>query len=275
MNVQTGKYSSDGQGASGSGVTYSRDSKAPKSGKAQADELQNGIYRIATFDVDRGISFNQFLVKDSKCALIHTGPAGLFGRVDKRLREIIDPVRLDYVIFLHFESDEWGGMPFLESPKARLVCSRLSSRLNLQGWDDVPLDHISVWEGDRLSLGEKNLRFLMTPHVHHWDSMMVFEETEKLLFPADLFIQPGDNKPITADPQLAESMIARYKEVGIFAHEAPVRAILPKLAHLKSRMIHPMHGSSLDSSVHVQFFRALREERFAFDGTLYGDTVPT
>jgi hypothetical protein len=28
--------------------------------------------------------------------------------------------------FLHFESDEWGGMEFLQSPKIRLVCSDLS-----------------------------------------------------------------------------------------------------------------------------------------------------
>jgi len=27
------------------------------------------------------------------------------------------------VSFLHFESDEWGGMAFLESAAAKLVCS--------------------------------------------------------------------------------------------------------------------------------------------------------
>ena len=36
--------------------------------------------------------------------------------------------------FLHFESDEWGGMEFLQSPKIRLVCSDLSSMLNLTGY---------------------------------------------------------------------------------------------------------------------------------------------
>ena len=27
--------------------------------------------------------------------------------------------KLSYVAFLHFEADEWGGMEFLEAPKAK------------------------------------------------------------------------------------------------------------------------------------------------------------
>jgi len=252
---------------------FRKDAKLPKSDRADLEELQEGIFRISTYDPQRGITFNQFVIKDSKSALIHTGPAGIFGGVDRRIREIMDPSKLRYVVFLHFESDEWGGMPFLESPAAQLVCSRLSSRLNLQGWDSVPLDHVAVWEGDRLSLGGKCLRFLMTPHVHHWDSMMVFEEATKALFPADLFIQSGQGKPVTTDRELGMSMIKRYRDTGIFAHERPVRAVLPKLERLNSAMIHPMHGSSLESSVHGEFFRVLRTEDFAYRGKLYGDAV--
>ena len=33
--------------------------------------------------------------------------------------------------FLHFESDEWEGIEYLQSPKIRLECSDLSSKLNL------------------------------------------------------------------------------------------------------------------------------------------------
>jgi hypothetical protein len=43
-----------------------------------------------------------------------------------------------------------------------------------------------------LDLGQHKLRVLETPHVHHWDSMMLFEEKTKSVFPSDLFIQPGD-----------------------------------------------------------------------------------
>jgi flavorubredoxin len=238
------------------------------------DEVQDGIYRIATFVPVYNITFNQFLLKDEKPTLVHTGPARLYNAVEKRVKEVIDLEKLRYVIFLHFESDEWGGMRFLESPSAQLVCSTLSPVLNLQGWYEAPKEHVGVWEGDTISLGKKQLRFLMTPHVHHWDSMMVFEETQKALFPSDLFLQQGDNSPVMNDPSLTQGMIEQYKSVGIFAHEKPVRDVLPKLERLHSRMIHAMHGSSLDSSVHKDFFQALRREDFGYNNYLLYTKVP-
>ena len=37
------------------------------------------------------------------------------------------------------------------------------------------------------------------PHVHHWDSMMVVENTTGSLFPSDLFIQPDDQPPVVRE----------------------------------------------------------------------------
>lgn len=85
----------------------------------------------------------------------------------EKVKEVINIEKLAYVAFLHFESDEWGGMEFLKSPKAKLVCSDLSSKLNLTGWYNVPCDHISFWDNEILKTGKRVLRFIITPHVHH------------------------------------------------------------------------------------------------------------
>jgi flavorubredoxin len=238
----------------------------PKLKESQIDEIQDGIYRIAGYIPDYGITFNQFLIKDEKPALIHTGPAPMFPSVQSRVKEVINLDKLRYVILLHFEGDEWGGMRFLNSPDAKLVCSKMSSGIGIQWWDEAPEEHIAAGDGDKLSLGKKRLRFLMTPHVHHWDSMMVFEETQKALFPSDLFLQPGERDPVTNVPALAYGMIERYRKIGIFGSEKPVRNILPRLERLHPKMIHAMHGSSLDSSVHKNFFRVLRTRKFAYRG---------
>src|SRR6266496_3913122 len=140
-------------------------------------EINNGIYRIAGFVDTFVITFNQFLIDDEKPMLIHTGPIGMYKKIEEKVKEVIPLQKLAYVAFLHFESDEWGGMAFLNASKARLVCSDLSSKLNLTGWYNVPTDHISFWDSETLKIGKKTLRFLMTPHVHHWDSMMIFEDT--------------------------------------------------------------------------------------------------
>jgi flavorubredoxin len=73
-----------------------------------------------------------------------------------------------------------------------------------------------------LKTGKKTFRFIMTPHVHHWDSMMMFEENTKSLFSSDLFIQPGQRKPVTSD-DLSKVMIQLYDIVGIFAGEEPAK----------------------------------------------------
>ena len=92
----------------------------------------------------------------------------------------------------------------------------------MTGWYEVPPDHVSFWDNEVLNTGKRTFRFIMTPHVHHWDSMMMFEETTKSLFPSDLFIQPGDNKPVISE-DLSDAMIQLYKSVGIFGSEEPVR----------------------------------------------------
>jgi flavorubredoxin len=185
-------------------------------------EINDGIYRISGFSDIFGITFNQFLINDEKPMLIHTGPIGMYKKIEEKIKEVIPLQKLTYVSFLHFESDEWGGVEFLESADAKLVCSDLSSKLNMMGWYNVPIDHISVWDNDILKTGKMQFKFIMTPHVHHWDSMMIFEENTKSLFTSDLFIQPGNNKPVISE-DISESMIILYRSAGIFASEKPVR----------------------------------------------------
>ena len=112
----------------------------------------------------------------------------------------------------------------------------------------------------------------MTPHVHHWDSMMIFEETTKSLFPSDLFIQPGDNKPVIAD-DLSEHMINLYRGAGIFASEEPVRRTTTRLVNLSPNMIFPMHGSCIDSSMFSKYSDKIMNNNFAYNGTLLGQKL--
>ena len=235
-------------------------------------EITDGIYRISGFVKEFGITFNQFLINDEKPTLIHTGPIGMYKEVEERVKEVIPLDKLSYVSFLHFESDEWGGMEFLNAPGVKLLCSDLSSKLNLTGWSSMRADHISFWDNETLKTGKKTLRFIMTPHVHHWDSMMVFEETTKSLFPSDLFIQPGENKPVESN-DLSESMIGLYRGAGIFASETPVRQTTKRLTKLNPDMVFPMHGSCIGKDMFPKYVDALMKQEFAYSGLLLGQKL--
>ncbi len=250
----------------------SRTFYSPKDVDVSISEIKDGIYRISGFVNAYGITFNQFLIDDDRPTLIHTGPIGMYDKIESKVREVIALDKLSYVAFLHFESDEYGGMQFLEAPKARLVCSDLSSKLNLTGWHNVPIDHLSFWDDETLSTGKRKFRFIMTPHVHHWDSMMMFEETTKSLFSSDLFIQPGDNRPINSE-DMSDQMIQLYRAVGIFAAEEPVRKVVKRLEKLSPSMIFPMHGSCFDNSTFPKYANALLTDSFAYSNMLLGQTL--
>ncbi|TMM18518.1 MAG: hypothetical protein E6F96_06115 [Actinobacteria bacterium] len=162
---------------------------------------------------------------------------------------------------------------FLEgAPSSALACSDASVQLNLSGWNYRGRVE-GHKDGEVIDLGEHKLRFLETPHVHHWDSMMLFEEKTKSLFPSDLFIQPGDQPPVVTET-LGSEMCGFYREMGIFAHEDPVRHVVDRIERLDPDWIHGMHGGSLPRGTIPQFVRALREDPFAYRGKVLGRELP-
>ena len=101
---------------------------------------------------------------------------------------------------------------------------------------------------------------------------MLLEETTKSLFPSDLFIQPGDQPPKVSE-KMGSEMCGFYREVGIFAHEGPVRDVVDRIERLDPEWVHGMHGGSLDRDTLPDYMRALREEPFGYQGKLLGREV--
>jgi flavorubredoxin len=243
---------------------------------ARVDEIVSGIYRISTTmgSGEAAFQFNQFLIDDERPALVHTGLHQMYDDVRAAVAQVLDPTRLAYIVLLHFEADECGGMDrFVEgAPNAVLACSAMSADINLAGWS-----YRGRVEGHRdgevVELGRHRLRFIETPHVHHWDSMMLFDETTRSVFPSDLFIQPGDQPPVVRD-DLGREMCRYYREIGIFAHEKPVRDVVDRIERLEPEWIHGMHGGSLGRETISYYVRALREQPFAYRGTLLGRELP-
>jgi flavorubredoxin len=103
--------------------------------------------------------------------------------------------------------------------------------------------------------------------------MIMYEETTGSVFPADLFVQPGD-QPAVVQEDLGKEMCYMYREVGIFAAEEPVRRVVDRIEKLEPQRIHPMHGGSLPKEVVPNYIQALRDEEFAFEGKIFGREIP-
>jgi flavorubredoxin len=241
--------------------------------ETRIDHIAGGIYRIATLTDAYGITFNQYLIDDERPTLVHTGNYDQYENVRRAICEVLDPATLANIVLLHWEGDENGGMDrfMAEAPEAELVGSALSIQLNATGFGLT--DRVRGFtDGERLELGRHTLRFLETPHVHHWDSMMVVEESTASLFPSDLYLQPGDQPPIVRE-NLSAEMLDVYRGVGIFAHEDPVRAVVDRIEALEPAWINAMHGGTLTGDVLPAYNKALREHEFAYCGLLLGREV--
>ena len=241
--------------------------------ETRIDNITGGIYRISSWNPDYGITFNQFLIDDERPTLIHTGNYDHYDAVRKSIAEVLDPAKLAHIILLHWEGDENGGMDRLmaEAKDSELVGSALSIGLNAFGFG-LHERVRGFMDGEKLELGKHTLRFLETPHVHHWDSMMIMEESTNSLFPSDLYLQPGDQPPVITE-NLSQAMIEMYRGAGIFAHENPVRDVAERIEQIGPDWIHTMHGGTIKGESLHYFTTALREQDFAYRGVLLGREV--
>ena len=70
-------------------------------------------------------------------------------------------------------------------------------------------------------------------------------------------------------------MCGFYREVGIFAHEDPVRRCVDRLEQLEPQWVHAMHGGTLTTDALPHYVSALRTQEFAYRGMLLGREVAT
>lgn len=213
-------------------------------------EIAPDIYRISTFNPDFGIQFNQFLIRDDEPFLMHSGLRKMFPITRTAVASIIDPARLRWIGFSHFESDECGALNewLAVAPQAQAVCSFVGAVVMVNDFADRPARSLS--DGEVLQTGRHRLRFLATPHVPHcWDAGLFFDELDRVLLCSDLFFQPGD-PPAMNDADVVGP--ARAAIVGNLssplANDMPYTpytdATLQRLAALAPRTLAVMHGSS-------------------------------
>ena len=213
-------------------------------------EIAPDIYRISTFHPDFGIQFNQFLIKDDEPFIMHTGMKKMFPVTRQAVASLIEPARLRWIGFSHFESDECGALnEFLNiAPNAQAVCSVVGAMVTVNDFADRPARALA--DNEVFAIGSHRLKFLATPHLPHgWDAGLFFEERDKTLLCSDLFFHPGDPEPLTESDVVGRASTSITEGMaGPLAKDMPYTpytdATLRRLAELEPRTLALMHGTS-------------------------------
>jgi len=220
-------------------------------------EVAPDIFRISIYPPGSPVSFGCFLIRDDAPTMIETGLRGMFDLVHGAVRRLIDPAKLRYLIIPHFEMDECGSLNrFLAiAPHAEPVASPVGGLVTVRDFSER-LPKV-VGNGEKLSIGRKELTFVLAPWVHYWDSMLVYDGTDRTLFTSDLFMQPGDREPMTSEDRSAE-IVEFCRFSGLLPSQRHLETALDRIEPLDVKTMACHHGSVLTGDLR-RYYRALRE----------------
>lgn len=166
-------------------------------------ELSGGVYWVGAIDwngrdfhgftTPGGTTYNSYLVIGEKTALIDTVKSPFAGEMLRRISQIIDPSKLDYIVVNHMELDHSGSLAELKKQTdAKILITKkgvdiLNGYFKGSGSENWDLEVVKT--GDQLDLGGKTLLFLEATMLHWPDSMETFLKEDRILFSNDGFGQ--------------------------------------------------------------------------------------
>lgn len=199
--------------------------------------------------LEKGITYNAYLIDDEKTALIDTAEAPFSGDLVNWVDELLNGKKLDYLIINHMEPDHSGAIKDIVDayPDVIIVGNRKTMPL-LEGFYGI-VDNIKIIaEADTLKLGKHTLQFFMIPMVHWPESMVTYDITDKILFSNDAFGSFGtldggifdDEKDL--DTSCFNEEVRRYYSNIVGKYGAQVQKALAKLSGVEIKLIAPSHG---------------------------------
>jgi flavorubredoxin len=169
----------------------------------------------------------------------------MFPEVREGLSKVIDPARLRWISWSHFESDECGSLKewMAIAPHAQAACGMVGALINVN--DFAGQEVRILGPQDPITTGKYRFRYYPSPHLPlGWVAGVLFEETQRTLFSSVLFNQDGECEPLsqTSVMDRCRQTLANYTAgplAGYVPYTPNTEAILQGLASLSPRRSRP------------------------------------
>jgi flavorubredoxin len=220
-------------------------------------EIKPGLYWIGSEDPDlrvfddlfpteHGTSYNAYLLKGTeKTAIIDTVDHKNVDEYMDKVRSLVDPATIDYIIVNHTEHDHSGSLAYLleQAPQAVVYCT-IAAKNFLGNMLHKPFTCQTVKDGDTLDLGGRTLRFIPAPFLHWPDTMFTRLEEENVLFSCDAFGAHYWNAGHIFNDECEDFTSARhfYFDCIFRPFKDKVLSAVEKIRHDVIDMICPSHG---------------------------------
>ncbi len=233
----------------------------------QAIKITDTVYWVGAIDwslrdfhgyaTDNGTTYNAFLILSDKITLIDTVKAQYMDEMFSRISSVISPCEIDYIVSNHAEMDHSGSLPKaieVIKPEKVFASTRGKEALSLH-FHDIAQFITPVKEGDSLSLGNMNLKFIETPMLHWPDSMFSYLIEEQILFSQDAFGMHLASSRLyndEIDEYVLYSEAAKYFANILMPYSKLIQNLLVKFKtlNLPIKLIAPDHGPLWRSNWH-------------------------
>ena len=202
----------------------------------------------AIWPLPHGISYNSYIINDDKVILVDTVKKNFSDTyIDKIKKSIHGKKGIDYLIITHMEPDHSGAIRELLDlfPQMQIIGNAKTAEL-LKCFFGIERNIRVIKDRETLELGKHKITFLLTPMVHWPETMMAYEEAEKVLFSGDAFggfgtIESGifDDE---VDLDFFEEETRRYFSNIIGKYSAMVQKAISQLKNLDIHVVASTHG---------------------------------
>lgn len=214
---------------------------------------------LKVFDIimetEFGTTYNAYLVKGEKTALIETAHDKLSAEYIQNV-EAIQPIsQIDYVILNHTEPDHSGSLiNILEKNPDIQVVGSIAALKNLKAITNRTFREILAKDGETLDLGGGiTLQFIIAPNLHWPDTMMTYLAAEKVLFSCDVLGAHYCFDGIKDTEITQKADYERAMQVYFDCIVAPFKPFvlkgLEKIAGLDIQMVCTSHGPVLQQFI--------------------------
>ncbi len=166
---------------------------------ADSSTIRSLDWERSRFDIEFGLrngtTYNAFLVRGERTALIDTSHAKFRETWLPLLKEQIDPKQIDFLIVSHTEPDHSGLIGDLIdlNPEIEIVGSKVAIQF-LNDQVHRPFRSRAVKSGEELDLGinpesgvQHRFEFLSAPNLHWPDTIFSFDHGSGILYTCDAF----------------------------------------------------------------------------------------
>ena len=200
-----------------------------------------------SYDTERGTTYNAYLVRDEKTALIDTVKSAVCRRIAAKRGLARRPASVDYVVCNHAELDHSGALPEVirAMPQATLLCDKKCAATLGEHFDTSAWKIRVVASGETISLGRRRCSSSRRRWSIGRSRCSPTCRRSELLFSMDAFGQhyaTSERFDDEADlPSVMREAKTYYANI-VLPFGKSVLACLERIAGLKIDMIAPSHG---------------------------------